>query len=315
MSLQPGQVKVFRDEESLLKVNNPPTYVVKIGPSDLNYTPFSSQSFSDSNAQFTVNPSSGKTGINRLIYLRIPFTLTFTGTSVGPTLLQLGSNDALRSFALSKVISNLKLQIDNASANIDMEDVIPAFERYMSTHSKETELGMIPSMSDQYPQYVQYQQYGSAKNALANFGEAGFGAATPRGGYSNLQVISDDGSTAVVQCELIEPIWVSPLKWKNGNDKALILTNQIQLFVQFGDLSRLWSHATSQTIGGVSYTGGENITNVSVAVGASNYDNPSLLVNQVEFPANMQVPLTEKYNFHDVQVFSTQGATSLAPGS
>lgn len=315
MSLQPGQVKVFKDSDSLLKVNSDPTYVIKIGASDLTYTPFSSQSFSDSNAQFTVNPASGKTGVNRLMYLRVPFTLTFTGTSVGPTLLQLGSNDALRSFALSKVISNMKLQIDNASANIDLEDVMPAWERYMSVKTKENDLGMIPSMSDQYPQYVQYQQFGSAKNALGNYGESGFGSASPRGGYANLQVISDNGTTAVVQCELIEPIWVSPLKWKNGNDKALILTNQIQLFIQFGSLSRLWSHATSQTIGGVSYTGGENITSIVGTVGASNYDNPALLVNQVEFPANMPVPLTEKYNYHDVQIYSTQGSTSVAPGA
>ena len=309
MSASPEKdLKVYKHVEPTLQLDQTPHYVINVGGQDLTYSAYTTTNFSTSNITWTVNPSTGNTVVNRMMYMRVPFTITFNGTSVGPTLLQLGSNDAPRSFFLSKVLENIKLVLDNSSTSIQQSDLIMAWERYMKSDTKRRDLGMCAYMSDQYQNYEDYLVHGSAKNALGSYGEAGMGAEEPRGGYQNLRVISDDGTTAVVELEAIEPIFLSPMLWKHeySDSKGLSLLNQIQVFAQLGKLERVWSHNA---------VNGENITGVNVVVGASSFDNPALLVNQIEGRMDEAIPKVLLYDYNDANIYKTEQSGAVAPGA
>lgn len=297
MSLIPDKdVKIYKKTDPVIKLDDVPAFVVNRGGLDLTYTPFTSTSFTTSNLQITVNPPSGNTVVNRLAYLRCPFRLTFTSSAGAPSILDIGANDAPRSFALSKVISNIKLVLDNGSTSIQNDDIIMAYERYIKSDTKRRDLGMIPYEADNYQDYSDYLSQGSAKNNLGSYGESGFGAEEHNGGYFNLNVVSDDGSTAVLDIELIEPLWLSPMLWKQEyNSKGLALLNQMQLYVQFGDLRRIWAHSSA----------GIAIDSINVSLNSA-FDNPALLVNFVQMQPDQHIPLMNLYNYYDVNVYKTE---------
>lgn len=315
MSADLDKISVKKNVLGLMNVEQRPVFVINEGPVDLTYYPYTTQTYSNSNVRFLINPPSQQTIVNRLMYVQIPFRLTFTGTSVGPTLLQIGSNDAVRSFALSKVIQNMTLTIDNATTSVILYDAIQAFERYIMDETKKRDLGFVPGASDEYPQYVQYQQYGSSKNVLGGYGENGNNDCPNRGGYADITVVSDNGTQAIVDVRLTEPIWCSPMLWKHNNEKGIALCNQLQLVCNMaGDLSQLWSHAVSKTIGGTTYTGGENITAVSVNVAPSGntYSQPALLVSYNEMSLIEKLPKSLQYNYFAINTYVNDQANAVA---
>lgn len=289
-------------------------YVFEQGPQDLTYQQIVSNSFSNDGFTCTFNPPSQRTCIDRNMLLRCSFNLKFTRPGGGGSspLLELGSNDAFRSFAMSKCIRTVQLEIDDGSTTLQTRDMVYGFERFLNNDVLKNELGDCLSYPDQYQSYVQYQQYGSSRNALGNFGETGTGNADLRGGYTRFTVLSNNNNDAEVDVEFTEPLWVSPTMFKSGCAKGLTLVNQLNVIVSFAELSKnLFSHATTKG----AFTGGQDIGVPIVSVGSTTYKNPALLILQSNIQQTQQLPSTILYDYNDFQVNSQNQTQTITAGA
>jgi len=244
-------------------------YIIAKPGEDVSYKEVISSTSSITTLNFSAPPPSPAVVVDRRIYLKLKFTMEFTGTSVGSTLLQIGSNDALRSFPVSRCLNSLRITINNTTVSTELSDYFHALIHYNTDRdAKEFDYGTTPHMLDAYQNYNDYLTFGSAKNCLANYGENGF--ETPRGGFSGVNVISDDGSTATVEVEICEPLFLNPLMWERySHDKGFIGVQTFDLIANLeSDLgAALWSHSSA----------GENITNINVSLNG----NPSLLFTYI----------------------------------
>ena len=132
-------------------------YLIQKPGEDVTYRNVTSTSYSNNSINFSAPPPSPATIVDRRIEMRVKFQLTFTGTSVGPTLLQIGSNDAPRAFPLSQAINTLRISINNISVSTELSDYIGALLHYNTGRdAKEYDYSMSPSMLDQYQDYNDY---------------------------------------------------------------------------------------------------------------------------------------------------------------
>ncbi len=245
-------------------------YIIQKPGEDVTYRNVTSTSFSTSSVNFSAPPPSPATIVDRRIEMRCKFRMTFTGTSLGATLLQIGANDAPRSFPLSQAINTLRISVNNISISTELSDYHNALIHYNTGRdAKEYDYSTSPAMLDQYQVYNDYLLYGSAKNCLGSYGENGYKG--PRGGYPRVNVISDDGTTAVVDLEVTEMLFLNPLLWgREANEKGFIGVQTFDVVANFNNnLERyLWSHNA---------TSGENITAVNVEI----LESPALLFTYI----------------------------------
>lgn len=279
-------------------------YVIQKPGSDISYKEVISTTSSISTFNFSAPPPNPSVVVDRRIFLKAKFRLTFTGTSVGPTLLQVGSNDALRAFPLSRAINSLRITINNTTVTTELSDYHNALIHYNTGRdAKEYDYGSTPHMLDQYQNYNDYLTFGSAKNALGNYGENGY--ITPRGGFTGLEIISDDGETAVVDVELVEPLFLNPLLWgRESCDKGFIGVQTFDLIANMESNlgAALWSHSSA----------GENITNIDVSL---NNNNPSLLFTYIT-PDILDMPNISDdivYSYYNIDRYITPVNGSLSP--
>ena len=99
MSLNPIALKLYKSIDPVCKVGNEREYCVLKGAQEVFYYPFPT-SGNPSNAINTINcnPTSQRTIIDRKIYLRAQFTLSFTGTAATGAGLLLPGYDAPRAY-------------------------------------------------------------------------------------------------------------------------------------------------------------------------------------------------------------------------
>ena len=272
-------------------------------------------SYSTSGITWNFNTQSENVLIDRRIYARCQFQLTFVGTApLGQPLLNTES-DALRFLPLAAVTQSLKVTINGSSVESQYADSLLGVLRYnLDDHLKEVDLSMSPSTQDKYQRYV--SGVGSVRNPLSNYGNSG--QDTGRGSFfmdAITNPVSPDAAvtpiTAVVLFTVTEPLLLSPMLYKS-NDLQSGLIGVRNMGVQFnfasGQLSRLWSRAAS---------GGVTLTSVTPAIGAGTTTPPSLLVNYLTPPLSSQgsIPRQINYQYNKSECFVNDMNVSLAPNA
>ena len=272
-------------------------------------------SYSTSGITWNFNTQSENVLIDRRIYARCQFQLTFVGTApIGQPLLNTES-DALRFLPLAAVTQSLKVTINGSSVESQYADSLLGVLRYnLDDHLKEVDLSMSPSTQDKYQRYV--SGVGSVRNPLSNYGNSG--EDTGRGSFfmdAITNPVSPDAAvtpiTAVVLFTVTEPLLLSPMLYKS-NDLQSGLIGVRNMGVQFnfasGQLSRLWSRAAS---------GGVTLTSVTPAIGAGTTTPPSLLVNYLTPPLSSQgsIPRQINYQYNKSECFVNDMNVRLAPNA
>ena len=272
-------------------------------------------SYSTSGITWNFNTQSENVLIDRRIYARCQFQLTFVGTApLGQPLLNTES-DALRFLPLAAVTQSLKVTINGSSVESQYADSLLGVLRYnLDDHLKEVDLSMSPSTQDKYQRYV--SGVGSVRNPLSNYGNSG--QDTGRGSFfmdAITNPVSPDAAvtpiTAVVLFTVTEPLLLSPMLYKS-NDLQSGLIGVRNMGVQFnfasGQLSRLWSRSAS---------GGVTLTSVTPAIGAGTTTPPSLLVNYLTPPLSSQgsIPRQINYQYNKSECFVNDMNVSLAPNA
>ena len=272
-------------------------------------------SYSTSGVTWNFNTQSENVLIDRRIYARCQFQLTFVGTApLGQPLLNTES-DAPRFLPLAAVTQSLKVTINGSSVESQYADSLLGVLRYnLDDHLKEVDLSMSPSSQDKYQRYV--DGVGSVRNPLSNYQNSG--KDTGRGAFvvdSITNPVSPDAAvtpiTAVLQFTVTEPLLLSPMLYKSNDlQSGLIGVRNMGVTFNFasGQLARIWSRSPSA---------GVNLTSITPAIGAGTTAPPSLLVNYLTPPLSSQgsIPRQINYQYNKSECFVNDMNVDLAPNA
>tara|TARA_B110001450_G_scaffold72498_1_gene68787 strand:- start:763 stop:2517 length:1755 start_codon:yes stop_codon:yes gene_type:complete len=268
-------------------------------------------SYSTSGVSWNFNSQSENTIIDRRIYARVQFLVTFVGTApVGMKLLNTES-DAPRCLPLASITNSLKVTINGSSVETQYSSALLGLLRYnLDDEVKERDLSMSPMCQDKYQRYV--DGVGSVRNPLSNYQNSG--KDTGRGAFS-FDAITNPFSvdaavpiTATCLFTVTEPLLISPMKYKSSElSSGFIGVQNMGVSFNFsaGQLERVWSRSPSP---------GVNLTSVVCSLGAGTTAPPSLLVNYLTPPllSQSQIPKQVNYQYYKCETYVNDMNTTLA---
>jgi hypothetical protein len=228
-------------------------------------------------ALWTINPPSTQTIVDRNMKIRAYFEITTDQD------LQLGTNDALRQFALSSLCDVLSVQINGENISDNCSDKLHAMLCYgNNADDRNSQASTTTTMPDNYKRYSDWGLYGSAKNPLSAYGENSTEDA--RGGFP-VQVIS----ARVFRVVLTENILLSPfLAPFSRQDEGFVNINQINISYRWkSNLSQILSHSSL----------GNAITTVSVSM----YQAPEILTTYLTPDLTQAIPQLQVLPYYNSQ--------------
>jgi hypothetical protein len=307
-----------------LNVNERLAYTAVLNPQQTIYRNFPSQQFSSSN--FNINCVFNATSLIDVAtaVIQNSFQLTFTGVAGdGVNLLQMRGSptapgvsaglqnyDAPRAYPLAAILSTLSVQFENTSVNSQINRYWPCISRYYNPRESQ-DLYQCPAMLDNSQEYDDNPSQ-SAIDPLGSF--SGNSAQQSRGGWSDMIILQNDPTIAVVQFTTYEPIYISPFVFganrrEMNNATPLCGINNLiingtysgnngSLNNNISPLSRIWSHRTA--VGGSTFTG-INVQVLSVSANISYFQSP------ITFP----LPRSLCYPFVEYVPVQTQNSQPL----
>jgi hypothetical protein len=254
MSLNPVPLKLFRAEDPVTRIDSKREYSVFKGGQEVSYFPFTTSGLpNQSTNTINCNPTSQYTIVDRKFLVLANFTLLFNNAgnsgAVGG-LLQAGY-DAPRAYPLSMCTQNVNVQLGDNSVSTNLNEYFSCLERYSANYDLENlNYGMTPSMPDQYADYAtSAQQNNSELQGYSNNNvqvPRGFSSNTSGNAwYTITQGSTGSGATASVNLTVCEPLFLSPLLFGKDEHSGIIGIQNMTVQIQFGDLSRLWSHSSA----------------------------------------------------------------------
>ena len=87
-------------QDPRVRLENERMFAIIKGGQQVTYYKYPASSFSNSNFNFSTNPPSKQTILDRVAMVQVPFTITFTGTGAGTGNILQPGRDAFRNFPL-----------------------------------------------------------------------------------------------------------------------------------------------------------------------------------------------------------------------
>jgi hypothetical protein len=281
-------------------------FLIKSG-SQQTYYVYPTQSFSSSSVQFgAANPPSAMTVVNRKVYMEFPMRIVLSAKSnwdalnplldsapSGPqnSVLRQGK-DALRAYPLSNIIETCSVTINNQAATINLADITQAMMRYNTDPELAEGLySQTPTYQDTLSSYT--ANSGANNNPLGDYGEAVEGGVLNRGGFGPYKIVVNEWVNAagtiqsnivsrngthlanggliyaVVDCFLVEPIFLSPFFFGAGQSQGFYSVSNMNFnFTFIGQQQmavRMWSHddGTNGNHNGIATSGNYSVAGVA----------------------------------------------------
>jgi len=307
MSLNIPSVRAVKVLDPRLEINTERPYVALKGSQVNSWQEFAATNKNDSSTQITCNPPSRKICISRLVFKKMSFTLTVTGTNTsGGPLLNAGYY-APRAYPLASITQSEQMTINNDTiTQAPLAQYWPALLRYHNYHkSRSGQLSLTPSMLDTSREYD-----GQAQNNLNPLAQYGFSTSydESRGGYAGISVDAqdNDNTSATVRLTVIEPMLISPFVFGDDSNyvSALVGVQNMSYTATFGNLQRLLSIQKNQGVGTI------NITGVSGTVESS-----SLLFNYLTPDQTTPIPDSLVSSYFSIVSYPTKSSVSLVAGA
>lgn len=308
MSYNVVPLETFRVKDPRTKLNEERKFAILQGGQYVSYKNFTTTSFNNSALQFSTPPPSPGVIVDRKIYLRMQFRISFTSAGgVGAQNILQPNFDAPRAFPLSSVISNLAVTINNNSAQINLSDVIHALTRYNTDQvTRDIEYGTIPTKQDESQEYAAL--IGAARNPLNLYGDNPYEVG--RGGFP-YTIVSNSPTAAAVDITLTEPIFLSPWLFGCGDFPGFIGVQSMSWNFQLGDLSRLWSHAVFNPAFPTPANAYSILSSTSVAITGT----PALLFTYITPKEIQDIPRSISYSYFNVQRYPTNYSGLVDPST
>lgn len=263
-----------------ININNPEDIMHVVTQSGTRLTQYIQPSNSSSTNQtnFSFQPPSTKTIVDRYMQLRMKVLITAVGGTFN-----VGVESGLRQLPLASIMDVLNVSINGGNVSDNVSRRIHPMMRFNNDmECRNRYINKTASMPDQFQAYDDWKTAGSNRNPLASYGEVGYEQS--RGGF----VQSGGNGTTTLEYVLTEPLFLSPLL--NGleahSDAGLVNVNQIDINIKWvSDLQRIFCH----------YNEAPNaLTGVTVEF----VSQPELLVNYITPDLNMSLPLVQVLPYH-----------------
>lgn len=247
MSLALNPLEPVKVIDPIANITEKKDYVILQNGSNVDYKIFTTNSASNSSAQFTCNPPNNKTIVDRLVWMSIDVEIEFAGTvGAGPNLLVDGC-DSFRCFPLSNIITTMQATINNTSVSINLNDVLHGMYRFNNDiFDKDLLFSMTPSYPDQSQQYSQL--FGSVRNPLGSYSNSVDGISVPRGGFQvggpANAVFENTPTSAKIITRFVEPLLLSPFTYTKWSSEGFINIQTMSFNFTFDTnlYARIWSH-------------------------------------------------------------------------
>lgn len=215
---------------------------VCLGVSDSNTRVFPSNSLSQSNISWAVNPPSS-VATNTLAWIQTTHTLTFTGSNSSNPLLLVGK-EGLRNFPLHNQIQTFNCSINGTAMSFDCGQLMDALQRLISVDDLQDTCSGSAVMPDQYINYADQVSFGQARNVFAECGNND--TQTTRGFTTSVTTnsVSNGAGSATISVTITEPLLLPP--WSSSRYETVGLSgiNDININLVMGDLFRIWSRSS-----------------------------------------------------------------------
>lgn len=287
-------------------------YVILKGSKDNTYQRYPSPNVNNFQIQVTTNPPSRQMVVNRRVYVRCKYRMTFTGTAAGAgsTLLVPGL-DAPRQYPFARSLNTIQATINNDQYSSTLNQYWNAFLRYQNdADATGLRRSKTPSALDAYQEYTDaYDPFsgGTAKNVLGGYGETSKGEGN-RGGFAGLTIISNpvavDGVTPItaeIELEVQEPVFMSPFLYEAKQRPGLIGVQNMSWTFTFGELSTaLWAH--------------DNVTvgHSTITSAVTDIMELDVMLNFMTLPLDMPVPENSVYPYFESVSYSQEAVTIAA---
>lgn len=262
-------------------------YTEQVNPADS----WGSPSTTPIQANFNIFPPSTQTITDRFVKVRCYLDITTDAD------LQLGTNDALRQLPISSITDVLTVAINGEQVSDNLGDKVHAMLTYGHRDEWNKSLSMSADSPDNYQLYSDWAIYGSAKNPLANYGEAS--AYDPRGGFP-VELVAPNR----IRCVVTEPLLLSPFFSGLGSqEEGFVNVQQFNITFRWkSDLTKVLSHSSL----------GNAITTVDVKF----YQAPEILTTFITPDLTQPIPQVQVLPYHKPQEYIKSSTPSaLAAGA
>jgi hypothetical protein len=307
MSLNVRKIEVAKVMDPRLEINTKKDYVALKGALVNSWQPFRSVNTNNNSAQVTCNPPSRNIAVSRLVFKKVSFDITVTGTNTtgGGTLLNEGYH-APRAYPLTSVTASESITINNDSVTqAPINQMWRALMRYRNEHKDRFGcLSLTPSMLDQFQDYE--DGVNTVRNPLAPYGDNSY--ENTRGGFVDyvVQPQAPDNTEATITLTVYEPILLSPFNFgcKANFYSALAGVQNMSYTATFSNLSRVLS-----LVQGQGAPAGQIVLNTP-QVNISSFE---LFFNYLTPDPVNPIPRNMELSYFDVVSYPTRYNTPILP--
>lgn len=306
MSLNNPAVQVAKVIDPRLRINSRRDYVALKGSLVNTHQQFNSVNSNNSSIQITCNPPNRGIVISRLVYKRVVFDVTVTGTNTGTSNLLVDGYHAPRFMPLTQCTTSESVTINNDTlSQAPLRQYWPELMRYHNEFDNRFgQLSLCPSMQDQNQTYEQGAQ--GVRNPLSKYNSNSY--ENTRRGFVGYEVLTNGPTSATIRITTTEPILISPLvAGKNSNfTGGLSGVQSMSYTATLGDLRRVMSLVADQGAPGVIDIQSSGVTvNLSAASLLFNYLTPD--------PLN-PVPRNSVNSYFSIVSYPTRTSALIAAG-
>jgi hypothetical protein len=306
MSLNVNPLKVGKVLDPRLEINSEKEYIALKGALVNSWQQFPASNVNNSSFQITCNPPNRDIAISRIVFKKVTFNITVTGTNTsGGTLLNAGYIGP-RAMPLTCVTQSEQITINNDTiTQAPVQQYWRALLRYRNDYENRFgAMSLAPSMLDQFQDYE--QGVNTVRNPLASYGDSSF--ENTRGGYSGFTIApqTPGNTTATITLTTYEPILISPFCFGNKGNyySAFAGIQNMSYNATLGNLSRVISMVQGQGAPPGQITLNEPVVNVGEASLFFNYLTPDP-INPV--PRNMET------SYFSVVSYPTRSTVPVEP--
>ena len=307
MSLNINPLKVKAVIDPRLEISTSKEYIALKGGLVNSWQSFPATNVNNSSFQISCNPPNRDIAITRLVFKRVQFSWSISGTNTsGGTLLN-PSYIAPRCLPLLSVTSSEQMTINNDTiAQAPIQQYMRALLRYRNDFfDRFGALSLAPSMLDQYQEYS--QGAGSVRNPLGGYGDNSF--EQTRGSYSGFTIdpqISGN-TTATGTLTTYEPIMISPFCW---GDRA----NFYSSFIGIQNMSYTCTLSNLPRILSVIQGQGAPLGQIVLQQPVVNVLSGSLLFNYITPDPVMSIPRDIETSYYSLVSYPTRSLITVSSG-
>jgi len=225
-------------------------HVVILGGNRYTQQTQSADSYNTTQCNFSFQPPSTNTIIDRVVRLRCKVKFTALGGGVfkrGTAANPAAVGDAPTQMPLASAMDVLDVAINGEHFSQNVGDYIHANLAYNNDAADRTQnWSTSPAMPDAFQSYDDSLTLGGARDPLQAWGNNS--TEQTRGSFEPYNAVPSEAEPTELFYEFSEPLLISPLLTgrDNDEDEGLVNVNQISVSIRWkSDLSIMWSHAAS----------------------------------------------------------------------